>query len=142
MKKSLVGFSLIEVLVFTTVLGLFFVAAMTVTTFNLKNMKIQEYKILATRYAEEGVEWLKQEKEDDWQIFIAHSAGNYCLNSLGWNSACAPPNDYILNAFFKRELKIIKPPTVDQVEGTVTVYWKEGIDDYNVTIKTVFRILE
>ena len=43
---------------------------MTVTTFNLKNMKIQEHKILATRYAEEGVEWLKQEKEDDWQIFI------------------------------------------------------------------------
>ena len=64
------------------------------------------------------------------------------LIAWGGIQPCAPPNDYILNAFFKRELKIIKPPTVDQVEGTVTVYWKEGIDDYNVTIKTVFRILE
>ena len=36
------GFSLIEVLVFTAVLGLFFVAAVSVATFNLKNMKMQK----------------------------------------------------------------------------------------------------
>src|SRR3989339_1719338 len=83
MKKS---FSLVEVLVFITVLGLFFTAAMSVTTFNLQSMKVQEHKILATRFAEEGVEWVKDEKETDWSTFIGYdTSGNgttYCLNDL------------------------------------------------------------
>jgi len=142
-KKFSKSFSLIEVLVFTAVLGLFFVAAMAVATFNIKNMKIQEHKILATRFAEEGIEWVKQEKEDDWTDFIDHNDGNYCLNSLGWNPACGENYDLGTPAFFKRELTIVKSgsPT-DQIEGTITVYWKEGDNNFNVPIKTVFKLLE
>ena len=135
MKKS---FSLIEVLVFTAVLGLFFVAALTVTTFNLKNMKIQEHKIIATRYAEEAVEWVKQEKEDSWSDFTDHSAGNYCLNSLGWTSGLC--GTYSLGTIFKRELSITKP--VDQVNTTVTVTWQDMGTDLKVEINTVFKLLE
>lgn len=137
------GFSLIEVLVFTAVLGSFFVAAMAVATFNLKNMKIQEHKILAARYAEEGVEWVRQEKEADWPVFINHNAGGYCLNSLGWNPPCGENYDLGTPAFFKRELTIAKSgsPT-DQVEGAVTVTWKEGSNSFDVTVKTVLKPLE
>lgn len=151
MKKSLVlrnikGFSLIEVLVFTAILGLFFVAAISVATFNLRNMKIQEHKIIATRYAEEGVEWLKQEKEDDWSTFIDHAAGNYCLNILGWTptpNPCGEHYDLGAPALFKRELTIVKSgsPT-DQVEGTITVSWKDMGTDLSVKIPTVFKLLE
>lgn len=145
MKKS---FSLVEVLVFTAVLGLFFVAAVSVTTFNLKNMKIQEHKILATRFAEEGNEWVKQEKEDDWSIFIIHGslAGNtYCLNSLNWNTFVNCGETYALGTpeFFKRELLITNSGSpVDQVNTTTTVSWKEGVNTFNVAIKTVFKLLE
>jgi type II secretory pathway pseudopilin PulG len=143
MKKS---FSLIEVLVFTAVLGLFFVAAISVATFNLKNMKVQEHKILATRYAEEGNEWIKQEKEDDWFDFTSHNAGYYCLNSLSWASysisypACGT-NDYISGTFFKRELAITKP-LIDQVNTTITVTWQDMGTTLSVTIPTTFRSLE
>ncbi|MEK7634168.1 MAG: type II secretion system protein [Patescibacteria group bacterium] len=139
------AFSLIEVLVFTAVLGLFFVAAMAVVSFNLKSMKVQEHKILATRYAEEGMEWVKEEKESDWSTFITHNSGNYCLNSsLDWNLACAE-NDYSLGtpAFFKRELTITSSGSpVDQEEVTITVSWKEGENIFTVPIKTVFKLLE
>lgn len=138
-KKS---FSLIEVLVFTAVLGLFFVAAISVATFNLKNMKIQEHKILATRYAEEGIEWVKQEKEDDWTLFTAHNTGTYCLNSLNWsNSSACAADSYISGTFFKRELSLTKPLT-DQVNATVTVTWQDMGSDLSVPIKTVFKLLE
>jgi type II secretory pathway pseudopilin PulG len=140
------AFSLIEVLVFTAVLGLFFVAAMAVTTFNLRNMKIQEHKILATRYAEEAVEWLKQEKEDDWSVFITHNpvSSNYCLNSsLNWNSPSLCGEVYTLGTIFKRELLITNfGSPVDQVNTTITVTWKEGTNSFNVTIPTVFKLLE
>ena len=140
------GFSLIEVLVFTAVLGLFFVAALTVTTFNLKNMKIQEHKILATRFAEEGIEWVKQEKEDDWSIFITRgSAGGttYCLNnSLSWGSS-SPCGSYALSTIYKRELVIKNSvPPVDQVNAMITVSWQDMGTVLSVPIKTVFKLLE
>ncbi len=141
------GFSLIEVLVFTAVLGLFFVAALSVATFNVRNMKIQEHKILATRYAEEATEWLKQEKEDSWTDFILRdtSGGSgkpYCLNSLVWTVAtlCAT---YGLGTptVYKREL-LIKNISTTQIEATVTVLWKDMGTDLKVEIKTVFKLLE
>ncbi|MDO9028625.1 MAG: hypothetical protein Q7U68_07200 [Candidatus Roizmanbacteria bacterium] len=143
LKKS---FSLIEVLVFTAVLGLFFVAAISVATFNLKNMKIQEHKILATRYAEEGTEWVKQEKEDDWSIFITRgsvSGTTYCLNnSLSWDSS-SPCGSYGLGTIYKRELLIKNSGSpVNQVETTMTVYWQDMGTDLSVPIKTVFKLLE
>lgn len=151
MKKSLKGFSLVEVLVFTAILGLFFVAAMSVTTFNLKNMKIQEHKILATRYAEEANEWIKQEKEDDWTEFIKHGSltgKTYCLNdsldSLIWSTSdCGEVYTLGTPGFFKRELLINNStPPVNQVNATITVTWKEGENIYNVSIKNVFKLLE
>ncbi len=143
MKKS---FSLIEVLVFSAVLGLFFVAAMAVATFNLKNMKIQEHKILATRFAEEGNEWLKQEKEDDWSMFITRgSAGGttFCLNnSPSWGSQ-SPCGSYGLSTIYKRELLIKNSGSpVNQVETTVTVSWQDMGTVLSVPIKTVFKLLE
>lgn len=140
------AFSLIEVLVFTAVLGLFFVAALSVATFNLKNMKIQEHKILAIRYAEEGVEWVKQEKEDDWSIFITRgSVGGttYCLNnSLSWGSS-SPCGSYDLSTIYKRELVIYNSGSpVNQVETTMTVYWQDMGTLLSVPIKTVFKLLE
>lgn len=143
MKKS---FSLIEVLVFTAVLGIFFVAAISVATFNFKNMKIQEHKILATRYAEEGNEWVKQEKEDDWSTFITQgTAGGttYCLNSsLSWGSpgSCV---GYGLGTIYKRELVIKNSGSpVNQVDVTITVSWQDMGTDLSVPIKSVFKLLE
>jgi len=144
------GFSLVEVLVFITVLGFFFVAAVSVTTFNLKNMKVQEHKILATRYAEEGIEWLKQEKEDDWQLFTTHddsggSGTTFCLNSLDWNNksdcnesyALGPPN------IFKRNLLIINSGNpVDRISTDITVSWLENSVEQKIVLKSVSNLWE
>ncbi len=65
-KKLKKSFSLIEVLIFVTILTLFFIVAAAVIVTSLRNMKINEHKILATRYAEELMEWLRSDKETDW----------------------------------------------------------------------------
>lgn len=148
--KFKIGFSLIEVLVFVTILSMFFVMAVTITTFNLRNMKIQEHKILATLYSEEAIEWLKQEKEDDWQLFLTRgttgSGKNYCLNSLDWDSgdsdcednyALGPPN------IFKRVLVISNSGSpADSVSVNLTTSWLENDVEQTVTIKSVLNIWE
>lgn len=64
--KKQAAFSLVEVLIFTTVFALFFVLAATVVTTTLRITKENQNKIKATHYAEELKEWLQSEKEIDW----------------------------------------------------------------------------
>ncbi len=143
-KKNSLGFSLVEVLVFITILGLFFVAAISVTTFSLKNMKINEHKILAAHYAEEGIEWVRNEKENDWETFIS-KAGTHCLTDLtNWGASNDCGSSYAVGTppFFRRvaTLNNLGP----QVEVEVAVYWIEGNlpQPMSVKIKTVVNLWE
>lgn len=148
--KNKIGFSLVEVLVFVTILGLFFVAAISVTTFSLKNMKIDEHKIIATHFAEEGLEWINSEKENDWETFVLKDTSSgtgtlYCINSLDWSTAHLCGENYILGTppFFKREVTLTNSgnPT-SQVNIKVVVSWIEGNQTMNVQIKTVVNLWE
>ena len=150
MKKALaprsfseVGFTFTEVLVFVTILSLFFISAVTITTFSLRNLKIQEHKILATRYAEEASEWVKQEKEDDWQVFASHNGTNYCLNSLSWTNG--PCSTYSLGSpgFLKRDLSITYSGSpVDKAVTNLTVSWLENNIEQKVVLKSVYNLWE
>lgn len=142
--KGVKGFSLVEVLVFVTILSLFFITAVSITTFSLRNIKIQEHKILATRYAEDANEWIRQEKEDDWQVFISRGAV-YCLNSLDWNTTTNCGENYTLGPpnIFKRYIAITKSGNpVDKVETSLAVSWLENGISQTVLLKSVFNRLE
>lgn len=146
LKKS--GFSLIEVLIFITVISLFFVSAAAVVSVVVKNMKVNEHKILGTRFAQEAVEWLRSEKEVDWNAFAerAPSSGTpveYCLNSLAWNSM---PCDYSLKTLYQRTVTLKSIESVGgykyQVDVSVLVKWNEPGRAYSIPINTTFSIWE
>jgi prepilin-type N-terminal cleavage/methylation domain-containing protein len=145
MKK---GFSLVEVLVFVTILSLFFVAAMAVTTYSLRTMKTNQYKILAAHFAEEGLEWLRGQKEDDWTTFSVYDSSlgpaTYCISNLDFSSPGECGENYTLGTpqIFKREVTLENIPDSsdpDQVNATVMVVWNGGDE---VTVKTIFKLLE
>ncbi len=65
-QKSEQSFSLLEVLIFVTILSLFFVAALTVTIASLRSTKVNENKLIAKHYAQELYDWLRTQKELNW----------------------------------------------------------------------------
>lgn len=157
------GFSLLEVIIFTTILSLFFVSAATVTTFYLRNIKFNERKILATRYAEELNAWLKGEKEDDWITFVTTRTAVddpiskvveskiWCFNSteVVWPTAEGACTDYGLvnniesNTVFKREAVLTNQDSSNvRVNAKITVSWLEGTTIQRVTINSIFGIPE
>ena len=128
--KQSQGFSLIEVLVFISVLTVALVALIGSVTYSSLVLNDARYRLFATRYNEELAEWLKFQREYyQYQSIvdqISNSAGTtYCFNtdSLNWPSpgAC-PSNDYSLNNFYKRELMLINSTGQIDVEIT-TSYW-------------------
>jgi len=153
MKSQNRGFSIIEVLIFVSILSIFFVVATSVTIASLRNMKINEHKILAARYAEEAVEWLRDQKEADWKSFLTRASGvNWCFAetpiNTGWTlqRTCNSSDYLIVNSVtstFKRNVTLnsIGNP-VSQVNINVTVSWQELGNTYQVPVKTVFTLWE
>ena len=134
---------MMEVLIFVSILSLFFVTAAAITTASLRNLKVQEHKILATRYAEELLEWLRGEKEANWNTFTNHT-DTYCFNSSPITSWESPGNclGYSLNNLYKREVTLTVQGTPSQVNVSITVEWQETGNTYKVPLNTIFTIWE
>ncbi|QQG43924.1 MAG: type II secretion system protein [Candidatus Roizmanbacteria bacterium] len=145
MKKN--AFTLIEVLVFTTILNIFFVAVIAVSLAALRNIKFNENKTLAARYAEELESWLRSQKDSDWTIFTSQGGNTYCFNTtpIGniWPSAGACSSNGLIPQIYKREVSLTNsgsPPTSSSV--LITVKWDDLGSTRSVLIKTVFSIYE
>ena len=155
LKRS---FSLVEVLVFVSILGIFFIAAIAITLTSLKDMQINQHKIIATRHAEELMEWLKNEKEADWSAFSVHSTIDgitYCFNnSLHDNWAATNPDlgscgnfngiIGVLPEIYKREavLTSLTGSGSFRVDAKVTVSWNEASSVRNVELNSTFSMWE
>lgn len=152
MKNNLrQSFSLVEVLIFVTILGLFFVAAAAITLVSLRNMKINEHKIIATHYAEELLSWLQSEKDANWNT-IYSKTGTYCFKEspiISWVTIgdCGSA-DFLshnsLSTIFKRKVIFSKPNPnpLNQININITVSWNELGNTYSVPLRTVFTVWE
>lgn len=161
MKKA---FSLIEVLIFVSVLTLFFVLAVSVTTASLRNMKISEHRIKAVHYAEEMLAWLRSYKEMDWQAFtekvdnITCTALTYCFNTItipdftssAWPASGACSDTGLNPAIYKREI-VLEPEfstgqncgdSLSQVKVRINVKWSELNNNYEIPITTILSVWE
>ncbi len=94
------AFSLIEVLIFVTILALFFVVAAAVTTAVLRDIGTNTKRVVAAHRSEELLEWLKYQKDLNWDDFYdktSSGGSTYCLNNIQWPASpgsCVPlPND-------------------------------------------------
>jgi len=143
-KKIRQGFSLVEVLIFVAIVSVFFTVAASVSTYMIRNATTNQRKIIALRYAEELVEWLRIEKEISWGTFSDNSDpfGNnpICFNSLDWTGNCG-----LIDNLYTREVYLKGISTgslVHQVDVKVEVSWTEAGRTYWVPLNTVFSIWE
>ncbi len=145
---------MIEVLVFVSVVTIFFVAAATVSSFSLRIAKSNENKILATLYAEELIEWLRGEKEADWEQFKSDTVStnpsvDYCFYESplesSWSAttklatACT---NFDLDNIFKRDMTVSRTSDENQLDVAVTVSWRDGPNTFSVPVKTVLSRFE
>ncbi len=154
------GFTFIEVLVFTTIISFLFISMTSTVISSLQRMSITEHRLYANRHAEELVEWLRAEKESDWDVFRQRDLGNgtgtfYCFNNqldfasnlqLQWNNAQVDLQACQYNGIANEPPRIYRryvlitaiPPDFNQVNIQVVVEWQEGLQFYTVPLNTVF----
>jgi type II secretory pathway pseudopilin PulG len=99
------GQSLFELVIAIAVIGLFLVALVGAVTRSIATSTFSRQKSVANRYVQEGLEWVRHERDLDWTAFYARSSGVgslYCINDLTFSAgSCAGP---IAGTIFLREV--------------------------------------
>ncbi|KXK07236.1 MAG: hypothetical protein UZ21_OP11001001156 [Microgenomates bacterium OLB22] len=143
------AFSLIEVLIFTALIAIVLIGMSYVTLLSVRGARFSEDKTKALRYGQQLQEWLRGQKELQWNTFVSSlSEQTYCVNTLpssmsdfsALEGVCAT---HALASKYKRELTI---DTIaadgSQVSFTITVFWNDGGSVQRATVSSAFSVLE
>jgi len=149
MKKKLhlnSGFTLVELLVALTLVMIVIVAVVGLAAVSIKTSYRAKGGTEAKRYAEEAMEWLRQEKKTNWDSFYqktSDSSTSYCLNQLNWasHSSCSGT---ISGTIYQREVKLerIGAGGNQEVKVTITVKWTDSQGVHLVPLTTILAKTE
>lgn len=125
-KRTKNGQSLVEVLAALAIAVLVILALVKAVTVAVRNASFARNQALATKYAEEGMEWIRSQRDKRWENLSERLDTTYCLNVLSWASGSPCPK-FALDDTFKREVTLTKPVTSqDKIKAQVIVSWQEG----------------
>ena len=110
MKKNQ-GQSLVEMVIAIGVVLIVIVALVAVTTISVRNASFSRNQVLATRYAQEAIEKIREYRASvDWNTFTLN-----CQN---------PPNLSSISSFFSRTITC--EDNGDSRKITVTILWTDA----------------
>ena len=128
--KTQAGQSLFEV-VFAIGMSALIITAVVILGANaVANSTFSKNKALAGRFTQETVEWLRSQRDADWEAFAGYTGiQKRCLPELDWDSAipngCGESDIIVTNANFKRELTLTQIDSAN-IQVKVRVYWTDG----------------
>lgn len=149
MSRFDTGQTLIEVIVGLAVLSLVLVAVVSGVAVSIKGSRTSKNQTLATRYAQEGLEWIRERRDEiGWGPFLAALRADnvfgvtYCLPDLSVYDVPLAPGDGLPDAScvnnpisgtpFTREMTITYEPSASPrwIQAEVVVSWAEGNQTY------------
>jgi len=107
------------------------------TTVAIRNANFAKNQATATKYAQEGMEWLRSQRDQGWDAFVSHS-GPSCLNELTWAGTagfCSSSN-YSLGGMFKRQVVLFN--LVDKIQAKVIVSWQDAAGTHQSELTSYF----
>ena len=140
LKTSMAGQSLFEVVFAIGMSALIITAIVVLATNSVANSTFSKNKALAGRFAQESIEWLRGQRDVDWDLFYSNtSVSPRCLPELNWNLSgpCGDTDTITSNTNFKRELSFTQVDS-GNVEAKVKVFWSDGRGLHEVSTVTNF----
>jgi Tfp pilus assembly protein PilV len=146
------SFSLIEVLIFISILSVFLVTSASIVTVSMHQNAQKINKLKATHYNNQLLEWIRTEKELDWNGLVARGTPTsvycFCTETLAWTVAVADKADCCptpLKNIYKRYIiltaGVFAPSgftTSSQIEVEIQTEWQEGGNSYSARLNTLF----
>ncbi len=142
MRKNNSGQSFIELIAALLIVSMSLLALVSLVIRSLANTTFARNKTLATSYAQQSLEWLRGERDADWQTFYGRTNGSWCIVTLSWNtggshSGACGTNDVIPATPFRRTITFTRVNT-STVNATSTVTWSDGNGSHQSVATTTF----
>jgi hypothetical protein len=142
MKKYNEGQSLFEVVLALALSTLIIVALVSLVSNSIRNSTYSRNKTYATRHTQEATEWLRGERDGDWDVFSTNllfcptPPHVQCLDTLAWGNCGTCGETEFVNNIFKREISFSDIET-DSVTIEVTTYWTDSQGIHEVRSNTI-----
>jgi type II secretory pathway pseudopilin PulG len=152
------GQALLEIIISIAVVSIALVAIVSRAVEAVKNSNFARNQVLAARFAQEGVEWARAQRDQmGWTAFenlivnIDHSPVTYCVLDLSENLSCrsysctsitiAPCLSTIPGTPFTRQIRFtyVNPDatTEDRIDVQATVEWTDNNGTHNAQYTTI-----
>lgn len=133
MKKNL-GQSIFELIVALGIAAIVVVGLLRVTTTSINNVVFSRTQGEATRLSQAAFEWIRQERDNDWDAFFTRTNLTWCLSALSWTkSTPCSSSDYIAGTQFIREATLTQRST-NVIEVLLTVSWSDNLGEHEVRL--------
>lgn len=122
------GQTLVEAVVAFGVAAMILVALVAATTMALSRVQFANHQAQARAFAQEGLEWVRGERDKDWDDFYDQTdadSQSYCLNTLGWTPNSCTTYELGDNTF-KRDAVLTRVTDNEKVRVKITVSWQES----------------
>lgn len=145
-NNLLSGQSLFEVVVALGVSTIVMVSLVSLTSVSLKNASFSKNKTEASRYAQEAVEWLRQQRDGDPDGFATNvQTPTWCINELSWVQigACTS-GQVIVDTIFTRQVSfsnsvvVVSGQNKNLTSVDVEVSWVDATGTHIVKNSTDF----
>jgi Tfp pilus assembly protein PilV len=140
MKRYNKGQSLFEVILALALSTLIIVALVSLVSNSISNASYSKNKTRATRYTQEATEWLRGQRDADWDAFYANvgvcdPVYVQCLDTIAWGDCNICGDAELIGNIFKREVFFtnIAP---DSVTVEVKTYWTDAQGTHEVRNST------
>jgi hypothetical protein len=142
MKKYNEGQSLFEVVLALALSTLIIVALVSLVANSIRNSSYSRNKTYATRYTQEATEWLRGERDGDWDVFSTNflfcptPPHVQCLDTLAWGNCGICGDTEFVDNIFKREVSFSDIET-NSVTVEVATYWTDSQGIHEVRSNTI-----
>lgn len=138
--KLMKGQSLFEVVVAIGVAALVLVAAVSLSTTSLRNTDFSKNNALATKYAQEGSEYIRQQRDTDWTSFVSNWTGgaknlgnNFTTSTSAIDSVFSRQVSKTVCSFYNGTTTSASACSSSNiVDVYVTVTWTDGSGSHDV----------
>jgi len=127
------GQSLFEIIFALGLITLILIAVVSLAGLSIKNSSFSQLQTTATRYMETTMEWLREQKELDWDNFYTFalnasiSNSKWCFNELSWeNATLGECSGFIIDTNIKREITFVTNLNPAEVQVIVNVNWLDS----------------
>lgn len=129
-NKNNFGQGMFEVIIAIFVMAMVTIGVVILATNSISNSSFSRNKTLAGKYAQEAIEWLRGQRDEDITTFKTRILSSpYCLDSLAWtNTGSCTSTEVIAGTIFERRVDLSSGLISGKniIEATVIVSWKDS----------------